>query len=138
MTFYISNSKLEMARCRNILNKMTFWMAHLMAQQKLMRTFQFPRGHKKFLLLISDFLKQYFKETGLNYLTFKMPLSGKKALLSKSQENEGIQNTARNTGFTGDVNIQHGILMCKIVMSLINITPEMYAMVNPISIRMGP
>lgn len=97
---------------------------------KTVESFEFTRGHKKFLLLIRDFLKHHLKETGPDSLTLQMPLSG---FLSKTPSEENKEN--QNKGFTGDVNIQQGILMCKIVMSLINTTPEMYAKVNPISIR---
>lgn len=96
---------------------------------KTVENFQFTRGHKKFLLYIREFLKHHSS-------SFKMPLFGEEALLfSKTPSQENKKN--QNSGCIEDVNIQQGILMCKIVMSLINTTPEMYAMVNPILIRMG-
>lgn len=124
------------------------------------KNFVFKMGHRKWLMIVVDFLKKHLKENGPN--SFNIEHAAKKKV-GKNMKKKSVQpnlgtnqirnrssreitngsntqirrvlqpnqpNENENQFLTADLKIQQGILICKAITSLINITPSMYAKVS--------
>lgn len=106
--------------------------------------FEFTRGHKKFLISISDFLKNYSKENASDSVTLPLKNSSEKKFKKISSDLSSTcniklpnkqQKNIHDADANRDLNLLQGILTCKVIMSLIHITPAMYATVRPKSTK---
>lgn len=102
--------------------------------------FEFTRGHKKFLIFISNFLKKYSKENASD--SVKLPLKKTSEKKFKKMSNDlsptcniklpnKKQKDFHDSNTNRDMNLHQDILTCKVIMSLIHTTPAMYATVRP-------
>lgn len=89
--------------------------------------FEFTRGHKKFLLYIRDFLKNYFKQINSDASISESQLITK---TDGNQKHSNEKSERPQTDWSRHINIHQGIVICKVIMSLIDTIPSMYAMVS--------
>lgn len=94
--------------------------------------FEFSRGHRKFLIFISNFMKNNSKEIASNpvELSIEKPSEHNQKFIAVppgSQEPSGYLKSIRQTVMNQDKNLHQGVLTCKIIMSIIHTIPVMYA-----------
>lgn len=92
---------------------------------------EFTRGHKTFLRSIIDFLKNHMKENGPDsFKPNKKPMKTPKKNCKITNRSTVTLNESPGGLAESDLNVHRGMLICKTMMSLINLTPELYAMVS--------
>lgn len=102
--------------------------------------FEFTRGHKKLLLFISDYLKNYLKDNDPNTSILPLRWASKKSSslalansVSKSvsqMSHNNLPSKHQNNTTDREAKLQQGILTCEIIMSLINTTPALFVAVR--------